>query len=122
MEDMEQKLGAILNDPGIMQQLMSMAQTLSSPTEASQPEVPPSPSPETAPAMPEPDAAMLGKLVGLAGQSGIDANQKALLKALAPYLSQDRIRRLERAMRAAKTARLASSVLGQGGLSFLTGR
>ena len=114
MEEMEQKLGAILSDPNMMQQIMSMAQALG----ASQP----SPPPQTSPGMPDIDPAMLQKLVGLASQSGIDQDQQTLLHALSPYLAQDRIRRLEKAMRAAKTARLASGVLGQGGLSFLTGR
>lgn len=122
MEDMEQKLGAILNDPGIMEQLMSMAQSLSQPAEPTGAPEPPAAAPENPAPLPQLDAAALGKLMGLAGQSGIDANQRALLRALSPYLSRDRIHRLERAMRAAKAARLASSVLGQGGLSFLTGR
>ncbi len=121
MAEMDDKINAILNNPQMMQQIMSMAQALAPSGEpASQPSTPPPPPP--APAMPQLDPAMLQKLAGLAGQGGIDREQQALLKALNPYLSRDRISRLERAMRAAKTAKLASSVLGQGGLSFLTGR
>ena len=40
-------------------------------------------------------------------------NQKALLQALAPYLSSGRIHKLEKAMRAAKLAGMASSFLGR---------
>lgn len=116
MEGMEEKLGAILNNPQMMQQIMSMASSLS----ASQPSQQESPQPE--PKMPDFDPAMLQKVMGLAGQLGIDHHQKTLLHALRPYLTDGRIKKLEKAMRAAKLANLASSALNSGALSFLTGR
>lgn len=120
MEDMEDKIGAILSNPQMMQQIMAMAQSLGGasgpPGEQSQPQSAPAPSASI------PDPAMLGKLVGLAGQSSIDRNQQALLNALGPYLSRQRIGKLEKAMRAAKMANLASVFLSQGGLQALTGR
>lgn len=113
---MEEKLGAILNNPQLMQQIMSMAGSLSSsePPEQEQP----------SPQMPslDFDPAMLQKVMGLAGQLGVDPNQKALLCALQPYLSSGKVQRLEKAMRAAKLASLASSAFSSGALSFLTGR
>ena len=57
---------------------------------------------------------MIQNLMPLLRGSGIDGNQRALLKALGPYLSRDRIDRLERAMRAAKMADLVSGLLGGG--------
>lgn len=120
MEDMEDKIGAILSNPQMMQQIMAMAQSLGGasgpPGEQSQPQSAPAPSASI------PDPAMLGKLAGLAGQSSIDRNQQALLNALGPYLSRQRIGKLEKAMRAAKMANLASVFLSQGGLQALTGR
>ena len=68
------------------------------------------------------DPALLQKIMGIAGQTGIDSNQRALLSALRPYLSGHRLGKLEKAMRAAKLASLASTFLGNGGLSILTGR
>ena len=65
---------------------------------------------------------MLGKLSTLAGNAAVDGNQQALLRALNPYLSNKKVDKLERAMRAAKIARMASGFLGQGGLSALIGR
>ncbi len=118
MAEMDDKLGAILNNPQMMQQIMSMAQSLTA-QNASPPPPPPAPEP---PAMPQFDPKMLQSLAGLAGQSTIDREQQALLSALSPFLSGDRLGRLERAMRAAKTAKLASAFLGQGGLSMLMGR
>lgn len=114
MDQMEDKLGAILNNPELMGQIMSMAKSLGQSA----------PQPETSmpPEMPSFDPAMLSKLTALAGQGQVDGNQQALLTALHPYLSNRKISKLERAMRAAKMARMASSFLGQGGLSFLTGR
>lgn len=112
MDQMEDKLGAILGNPQLMQQIMSMAQSLGQS----------SPQPEPGPELPNFDPAMLAKLGSLAGQGTVDSNQRALLNALHPYLSSRKLNKLERAMRAAKMARMASSFFGQGGLSILTGR
>ena len=114
MDDLEQKLGAVLNNPQLMQQIMSMAQAMGS---QAPPPVEENRAPEPQPALPAIDPGMLTKLAGLSRQSSIDRDQQALLKALNPYLNKDRISRLERAMRAAKMAKLASSFLGSGLLS-----
>ena len=97
MEDLQTQLSAIMNDPAMMEKLMGMAQSFSKPPETEQP-------------LPF-DPAMLQKISGLMGQSGIDSNQKGLLAALKPYLSCQRIEKLEKAMRAAKMAKLASGLI-----------
>ena len=112
MDEMEQKLGAVLKNPELMQKIMSMAQSLGQPA---QPPQEPSPAPEA-------DFAMLQRLSGLTRQSGIDAQQRALLTALKPYLSSERVSKLEKAMRAAKLAGLASSLLGSGAIQLPSGR
>ena len=118
MSEMEEKLGAILSNPQMMQQIMSMAQAMSPPPEPQgRPEQPPEPAP---PALP--DFSVMQKLAGMTRQSGIDKNQQALLRALSPYISRERSAKLEKAMRAAKMARLASAFLNAGGLDMLTGR
>lgn len=106
MEDLQAQMNAILQNPQMMQTIMNLAQGMGQP--------PPEPprEPEVNPVAAGPDLAMLQKLSGLAGQSQINPDQKRLLSALGPYLSQDRVGRLERAMRAARLARLASSFLG----------
>ncbi len=114
MEGMEEKLGAILGNPQLMQQIMAMSQALGQ----SQEKAPEPKQPEPPPI----DPAMLQKLGSLAGKSSIDSNEQALLKALGPYLSRTKVSKLEKAMRAAKMARLASTFLGSGGLQLLTGR
>ena len=102
MDDLESKLGAIMNDPDMMQKIMSLAQNLGQ----SSPQPEPAPTP-----FPDIDISMLQKLSGFAGKSNIDANQRNLLHALGPYLNSNRLNRLERAMRAAKMAGMATSLL-----------
>lgn len=109
--DLEEKLSSILSNPEMMGKIQAMAQSLGQ-SEGHQ---------ETA-STPSIDPAMIQKLSGFAGQSGIDRNQQALLSALSPYLSRDRVGKLENAMRAAKLAKLASGFLGSGGLNALMGR
>ena len=115
LDQMEDKLGAILGNPQLMQQIMNMAQSLGQ-------SAPEPPTPEPAPSMPDIDPAMIGKMMSIAGKSNIDQNQKALLHALRPYLSRERLQKLEKAMRAAKLAGAVSSILPSGGIPFLTGR
>ena len=120
MDDMETKLGAILGNPDMMAQIMSMAQTLGGGT-SPPPPAPPPPQPAM-PGIPEGlDIGMITKLAGMANSTNVDKDQRALLFALRPYLTNERIGKLERAMRAAKLASLATSFLGSGILTR-TGR
>lgn len=108
MDDLESKLGAILNNPEMMGKIMNLAQSFGS----TQPEE--APKPQQPQAFPDIDISLLQKLSGAARQSGIDQNQKSLLNALAPYISSRRINKLEKAMRAAKMAGLAGIFLNSG--------
>ena len=123
MDEMQSKLDAILGNPQMMQQIMAMAQTMGQqPQDAPQQQESPPPKQEMPAMAALPDTAMLQRIAGLARQAGVDKNQQALLKALTPYLSRERIVKLEKAMRAAKIAGVAATALGGNGLSFLTGR
>ena len=104
MDGMEEKLGAILGNPQMMQQIMALAQSMGSQ----------SPPPEPPPKQDSPDPVMMQKMMTALQSSGVDAHQRALLSALNPYLTRDRISRLERAMRAAKLAGMATAFLGGG--------
>ena len=123
MSEMEEKLGQILSNPQMMQQIMSLAQAMNaSQPQKQEPTPPPQPLQPTVPAIPDIDPNLLRSLSSMTRQGGIDQNQQALLKALSPYLSQSRVNKLERAMRAAKMAGLASAFLNSGGLQLLSGR
>ena len=117
MAEMEDKLNAILGNPQMMQQIMALAQSMNQ-NQPEQQQVPTQNESQGAFI----DPALLGKLAGLLGQSGIDRNQRTLLDALCPYLTPNRIQKLEKAMQAAKLARMASVFLSQGGLSVINGR
>ena len=117
MGEMEDKINTVLSNPQLMQQIMTMAQSLSGSQEPQNRDIAP-----PVPMLPDIDLGMIQKLSGLAQKSGIDHREQALLHALQAYLSPDRVTKLEKAMRAAKLAQLASSTLGQGGLQSLLGR
>ena len=119
---MEDKLGAILNNPQLMQQIMNMAQSLgqtsANPVPPKQEEAPTPPPPSS----PSVDPALIGKMMSFARQSNIDHNQKALLCALKPYLTAQRLQKLEKAMHAARLANTATNLLQSGAIPFLSGR
>ena len=119
MDQFQEQLGTILQNPEMMQKIMTMAQSLSEtqPHANAQAQSAPSQAP-----IPDIDPGMLQKLSGIAGQSSIDKNQQNLLTALAPYLSNERIGKLEKAMRAAKMASMASVFLGNSNPFFSMNR
>lgn len=111
MDNLEQQLSSVLENPEMMQKIMAMAQSLgstpvSTETNTSQP-------PQSS--MPNIDPGMIQKLSGILGSTNIDREQRALLSALSPYLSQSRIQKLENAMRASHLAGFAAKVLQQNG-------
>ncbi len=112
---------AILGNPQLMQQIMTMAQNLNAQSEKESP-----PKKEETPSggfqLGDIDLNLVKKLSGFAQKSGIDSNQQTLLKALNPYLSNTRIQKLEKAMRAAKMANLATSFIGANDLLSIFGR
>lgn len=114
MSEFDDKLNSILSNPQMMQQIMSLAQSLNqnssglddkmqagtgTPRESQQSSSSPGISPS-----------MLGKLSSIMQHGTIDQNQQSLLKALSPYLSRQKLQKLERAMHAAKMAGLASEL------------
>ena len=117
MDEMEEKLGTILNNPQMMQQIMSMAQSMGMQNSGKHD----SPARQES-AFPDIDIATIQKISGLAQKSSIDKREQALLRALGAYLSKDRIGKLEKAMRAAKIAKIASSALNQRGMLSHSGR
>ena len=132
MEGMEEKLGAILSNPEMMNTIMSMAkargQSPQPPDAAPQPkpEPPQQKSAPTSPKGPPPigrnELEMISRISALSRQTGLDRQEQALLKALHPYLSRDRLSKLEKAMHAAKMARFATFALDRSGGPLKIGR
>ena len=130
MSELDDKLNSILNNPQMMQQIMSLAQSMNGPEP--QPPAQPQP-PQSQPPQPPPpkggalfdapiDPSLLSKIAGLMQRSSIDQDQAQLLKALRPFLSGQKLQKLERAMHAAKMAGIASDVVGIGGHHPFSGR
>lgn len=120
MDDVQNQMNAILGNPEMMQKIMTMAQSLGQ-SQSAPPEQPKKQE-NAGFSLPDIDISMVQKLSGLAGQSKIDNNQQTLLKALTPYLARERITKLEKAMRAAKIASMASVFLGNSGPQHNPGR
>lgn len=101
--EIDQQLSAILNDPAAMQKIMSLAQSLSGAKKDPAAKEPTPPK--------ENDFTALQNISKIAVQSGIDHQQQNLLSALSPYLSREKLNKLENAMRAAKMTRIMTGVL-----------
>ncbi len=104
MDDLESKLGAMMADPNIMAQVQAMAQNLGM-------QLPQENGQSSGGQLP-PEA--IQALSGLMSGGSTDPNQQNLLNALSPYLSKHHLSKLERAMRAAKMADVASNFLKSG--------
>lgn len=99
MGDMEDRLNSLLSDPGAMENIAKMARQLmggESPEE--QPPVPPEGT-KTPPA--------LGKILGKLKGGGSDDRKTQLLRAMKPYLKEERQKKMDRALKLAKMAHLA---------------
>lgn len=117
MAEFEDKLNAILSNPALMGQILSMADSLGAA---------PAPSPPPAPPSPVPPAHLPGAMAGgldsnaLQGMmqmlqaTQIDPREQNLVRALEGFLPPDRLQKLVKAMQAAKVAKLASHALGEG--------
>ena len=120
MSELDEKLNSILSNPAMMQQIMSLAQALNqseaqqqSTNYAAPPQQSAEPAIKEAPFNPN----LLNKIAGLMERGSIDKNQESLLKALGPYLSRQKLQKLERAMHAAKMAGIASEMVNVRGQS-----
>ena len=111
MADFEQALDRILSDPEAMSQIMDLAGKLQAGESAPEPsEVNSEPPPREV----LPGVEGMVPLLSLlrSGGRGQDADAEALVRALGPYLSESRRRKLDRALRLASLAGAARSALG----------
>lgn len=103
MNELEQQLNSILSDPKQMEQIAGLARSLMGEGAQS------APPPDTGP-----DAALLRRIASLM-QSGGEGREQALLKAMAPYLSEKRRGKLDNALRLARLARIARLAMNDAG-------
>ena len=93
-----------LSDPEQMEKIAGLARSLMSGGDSAVPQKPPE--------GPGFDAALLQKMSRLI-QGGGEGREQALLKAMAPYLSEKRRGKLEHAMQLARLARIARLAIGE---------
>ncbi len=105
MDDLQAQLGAMLQDPQIMQKIQAMAQSLQGGESQGPTESP----------VQGLDLNTVKRLTSLASKSTIDKREQNLLRALGAYLSKERIQKLEKAMKAAKLASALGPAMGQTG-------
>ena len=106
MNEFEEKLNAILSDPGEMEKISRLAAQLMG-----------GGAPDSAQSQPQTgdqDGALLGRLAGLMGGAGA-RDKTALLQALSPYLRPERQAKLKKALNIARVARLARLTLEEYG-------
>lgn len=111
MAEFEDKLNAILSNPALMGQILSMADSLGT----AQPPSPPPPS-AVPPAPPAGglDSKALQGMMQMLQATQIDPREQNLVRALEGFLPPDRLQKLVKAMQAAKVAKFASHALGEG--------
>ena len=112
MDELQQRIESVLNDPQQMKELLALARSLGAelPEElqesAAQPETEsPQPMKGLGALMSQP----LGALLQSAGK--LEQKQEALLNALRPFLKPNRREKLDRAIRAARLSQLAGRAL-----------
>jgi hypothetical protein len=110
MAEFEDKLNAVLSNPELMGQILSMAGSLNQ-----QPGTPPPPPPSANfGSMPFDPGAMAGMMQMLKATQ-LEPRQRNLVQALRGFVPEDRLVRLEKAMQASLIAKFASAAMNEGG-------
>lgn len=111
MDELEHKISELLSNPEGMEQLMSLARSLSGGGEKAAAADPPSSEPP--PLGGAFDPAMMSKVIGMLGKlNEQDSGKKnALIAALKPYLSEARRDKVDRALSLMRMTKLARAAL-----------
>lgn len=109
MAEFDDKLNAILSNPAMMQQIMSLAGSLG---QQSAPQAP-TPPPQSSPGGLGFDPAAMQGMMEMLRRTQPDRRQQDLLNAMGAYLPGDKLARLSRAMQASRIAGYAVSALNR---------
>ncbi len=106
MDNLEQSIQAVLQDPEQMGKIMDMVKSLGiSPPEQEQP-------PQEQSTMPDISQLLNGPMGAMLTQAGrLDARQQNLLNAIKPFLRPGRQEKIDRAMQVARLSHLAGAAL-----------
>lgn len=99
MDELEEKINAVLNNPAELEKLSKIAASVMGGGEPG--------TPAAAPEAQEPDAGLLRGMVEQLRGGGKSSESRRLLEAMKPFLTEKRRRKVDRAMRLARLASLA---------------
>ena len=104
MDDFGDKLNAILNDPAALSRIGELAKSvMGGEAERGEPE-------------PELDPGLISRVMGLLKRNGVKSEERALLEAMKPFLSERRREKMDKAMKLARLAGLAGIAAAEFGL------
>ncbi len=115
MDDINEKLNALLSDPDSMARIMQLAQQLSGGSAGQQTAAPP-PAPAPPAPMPGIDPQLIARFLPLIQELSRDNSQTAqLLYALRPFLKDGKQEKVERAAKLARLICIGKRFLAEGG-------
>ncbi len=103
MDDFGDKLNAILSDPAALSRISELAKSVMGGEKEGGTE--------------EPDMKLMSKLSGLLGRNSVKKEERALLEAMKPFLSEKRRNKMDKAMKLARLAGLAGVAAAEFGLT-----
>ena len=104
MDELEEKLNAVLNNPSELEKISKIASAIMGGS-CDKPEPPPQ--------EPDIDMGMLKQMLsGLRGNGGKKSESRDLLEAMKPFLAEKRRRKIDKAMKLARLASLAEIAVG----------
>ncbi|MBR6653962.1 MAG: hypothetical protein IKL27_04415 [Oscillospiraceae bacterium] len=113
MDDLQSKISAIFSSPESMEQIRNLAQSLAGGGEDMQSPVS-TPPQSTEPSL-QMDPRIMQVMTRAMSEFSKPSEASALLGALRPYLSQDRISKVDRAMNIARLAKIARTIIPEFG-------
>ena len=113
MDDLQSKISAIFSSPESMEQIRNLAQSLAGGSEDIQSTMPTAPQ-QTEPSL-QMDPRIMQVMTRAMSEFSKPSEASALLGALRPYLSQDRISKMDRAMNIARLAKIARTIIPEFG-------
>lgn len=104
MDELEEKINAVLNNPSEMEKISKIASAIM----GGSGDQPAEPIPEA-----DVDVGMLQKMLGsLRGGGGKKSESRDLLEAMKPFLAEKRRRKIDKAMKLARLASIAEIAVG----------
>jgi len=112
MDDLQSKISAIFSSPESMEQIRNLAQSLAGGEDIQSPVSAPTQQQEPSLQM---DPRIMQVMTRAMSEFSKPSEASALLGALRPYLSQDRISKVDRAMNIARLAKIARTIIPEFG-------